>query len=205
MSEFYVNSQHLLMGPGVRHELLPEAFSQPEILPWSVILHSNAGPRYTKWEALKNYMARKDITIESHFQVDLDGTIVQYMPLNRRADCNAKANLMKVPWFGGTTQAVGAVSFETADEGYATLEQTPWTLAQANQIAQAIAAIGHKYGVPYVSPAYWNDRGVGYHSQFKEWSVYTGKTCPGRTRIQQMDWIRRTAAETCACDAPVGE
>lgn len=202
MSEYYVNSQHMLIGPNVRHELLPEALRQQEIQPWSIILHSNAGPRKTPWESLKAFMAREDITGESHFLVDMDGTVVQLMPLNRRADCNYKANSFTVPFYG-SKMVVGAISFETQDEGYGTLDRTPWTLPQVTAIANAVAAIGHKYGVPYVQPARWSDQGVGHHCLFPEWSIYKGKTCPGRARIQQMDFIRMQAASICAC-APEG-
>lgn len=206
MSGYYVNSQHMLIGPNVRHELIvPEATTQPEIYPWSVILHSQSGPRRTAWQRLVDYMRRSDIHLEAHFIVELDGTVVQCMPLNRRADCNYKANRFRVPFWGSPTGHldVGAISFETQDEGSASLQFTPWTPAQAEAIASVIAAIGHKYGVPYTSPAHWQDRGVGFHSQYSEWSSFRGKTCPGAARIRQMDWIRRRAAEVCAC-APEG-
>lgn len=207
MSDYYVNSQHMLIGPNVRHELIvPEATTNPEIYPWSVILHSQAGPRKTAWQSLLAYMNRKDVTLEAHFLVEMDGTIVQTMPLNRRADCNYKANAFQVPFWGSPTGKlnVGAISFETQDEGSATLAHTPWTLPQVTAIANAVAAIGHKYGVPYVQPATWMDRGVGHHSLHKEWSSYTGKTCPGAARIAQMDYVRMTAAGICACGDPNG-
>lgn len=205
MSDYYVNSQHMLIGPNVRHELIvPEATTNPEIYPWSIILHSQAGPRKTAWQALVAYMRRSDISLEAHFLVEMDGTIVQTMPLNRRADCNYKANRFRVPFWGSGTGYldVGAISFETQDEGTATLWNTPWTLPQVTAISNAVAAIGHKYGIPYTSPTSWQDRGVGYHSQYKEWSSYTGKSCPGAARIKQMDYVRATAAGICACGEP---
>ena len=205
MSGYYVNSQHMLIGPNVRHELLvPESTTQTEIYPWSVILHSQSGPRKTRWESLRNYMLRRDIAMECHFIVDMDGWITQTMPLNRRADCNFRANHFRVPFFGGTQLDVGAISFETQDEGHASLPFTPWTLPQVTAISHAVAAIGHKYGVPYVQPSHWNARGVGHHSLFPEWSSFKGKTCPGAARIAQMDYVRTTAAGICAC-APQGE
>lgn len=202
MSEYYVNSQHMLIGPYVRHELIvPESTTNPEIQPWSIIMHSQAGPRKTRWEQLLAYMNRKDITLEAHFLVEMDGTIVQTMPLNRRADCNYKANAFQVPFWGSPTGKlnVGAISFETQDEGAATLWNTPWTLPQVTAIVNAVAAIGHKYGIPYEQPATWNSRGVGHHSLHPEWSSYKGKTCPGAARIKQMDYVRMTAAGICAC------
>jgi hypothetical protein len=191
---YYVNSQHILVGPKVIYKPIPEAATAPKIVPWSLILHSNSGPAYTRWERLWAYMNRADITIESHLQIDLDGTIVQMVPFNVRADCNAHANQFVV-----NGQRVGAISIETADNGAAALATQPWSMAQLNAIVGATAAVGHKYGVPYSSPTAWNDRGVGYHSQYKEWSIYRGKTCPGPARIRQMDYIRAEAARTCAC------
>lgn len=206
MAEYYVDSDHLLQGPNVIHRLLPEAWTQSEIHPWSVILHSNAGVHKTPWLSLWKYMFRSDITLESHIiGPDGDGVMVQAMPFNRRADCNAKANSWLVPYgVDGETGKpayvrVGAISFETQDNGGASLETTPWNLAQFNALVGATAAIGHKYAIPYQYPLKWNDTGVGYHSQFPEWSIYVGKTCPGAARIRQMSELHRRAAEICAC------
>jgi hypothetical protein len=186
MSEYRVNAYALLEGPGVVFDPIPESFSQPFITPRLMIMHSNAGPRKTPGEALVNWMRRSDVVGEAHLVPAMDGTIRQVIPFNRRADCNYKANQF-------------AISFETQDNGAATLEETPWTIEQFNAMAGAIAAIGHYYGIPYQNPAHWQDSGVGYHSQYKEWSSYTGKTCPGRARIYQMDELRRQAAGICAC------
>ena len=184
---FYIDRNHMLQGPGVIHALInPEATSQPKIKPRTQILHSQSGPSRTPWDRLVAFMRRSDITLECHFLVNLDGTVVQCMPTNVRADCNYKAN----PF---------AISYETQDNGYPANEKEPWTPAQAEALANVVAAVGHKYGIPYTSPANYLDAGVGYHSQFPEWSVYKGKTCPGAARIRQMDWVRRRAAEVCAC------
>lgn len=186
-AHYYIGSDHLLRGPKVVHALItPESTSQPTIRPRTVILHSQAGPRRTLWQSLVSYMKRSDISLECHFIVELDGTVVQTMPTNRRADCNYKANQF-------------AISFETQDNGWPTLSTTPWSPAQVEAIANVVAACGHRYGIPYTSPANYLDAGVGYHSQFPEWSTFKGKTCPGAARIRQMDWVRRRAAEVCAC------
>lgn len=179
---YSIDNNHMLQGPGVIVALIqPEASTQPLITPRSIILHSQSGPRYTPWEALIAYMRRADIVGEAHFLVNMDGTIVQAMPLNRRADCNYKAN----PF---------AISFETQDNGYPSLAVTPWSPAQLATIIGVVAAIGVKYGIPFVSPETWQAPGVGFHSQYPEWSSYTGKTCPGAARIAQMDTVRAAAA-----------
>ena len=180
---YHIDNSHLLQGPNVRHALIqPEATTQATITGRTVILHSQAGPRKTFWSDLVRFMTRADVVLEAHFLVEMDGLIVQTMPTNRRADCNYKAN----PF---------AWSVETQDEGSATLATTGWTLAQVDSIAWICAALGAKYGTLDYSPcATWLDNGIGYHSQFKEWSSYTGKTCPGAARIRQMDGVRQAAA-----------
>ena len=189
-SPYWINSYGLLEGEGVIWALLPEAQTQKIITPRTVILHSQAGPTFTPWQNLIAYMRRTDIVGEAHCLVNMDGTIVQAMPFNRKADCNYRANDF-------------AISFETQDLGCPTLATTPWSIPQLNIMTNALAAIGHHYGIPYTSPTTWYDEGIGYHSQYPEWSSYTGKTCPGAARIRQMDFVRTTAASICACDAPV--
>lgn len=173
----------------VVHEILPEAWSQAVIRPYSFILHSNAGPRKTPWRALIAYLKRADITIEPHFQVprtDEEGqpTLVQTVPVTRRADCNYKANQW---WVAGESR--GAISFETGDEGSPTLPTTPWDGGQLRVLRHTMAAIGLKYNIPAQPTGDPYGRGIGYHSQFPEWSVFRGKTCPGAARINQMGYL----------------
>lgn len=196
MAEYWVDSNHMLQGPGVIHDLLPEAnvTKNCDIEPWGIILHTNAGPKKTAGDKIRAFMARQDIVIEAHLLPQMDGTVRQTMPFNLKADCNYKGNRFRA--FGGYA---GYISFESQDEGYPTLDNTPYSIPQTNTICNIVAALGHKYGIPYTSPIHHLDRGVGYHSQFPEWSVYKGKTCPGAARIRQMDYIRTTAAGICAC------
>lgn len=164
---------------------LPEASTQLWIKPWSIILHSNAGPRKTSGEDLWRYMARADITGECHANVetaaDGRGIFRQMMPFTRRADCNAKANA----WFV-KDERVGAISFETQDEGAATLASTPWTPGQRLAIVEAMKALRDRYRIPMERCTAWNDQGVGAHRDFPEWSIYVGKTCPGDMRVAQI-------------------
>lgn len=173
----------------VIHQPLPEASTQAVIRPYSAILHTNAGPHHTRWQSLVAYMRRTDITIESHFQVpkgseEGNAAIVQLMPVTRRADCNAKANQW---WVGNEPR--GAVSFETADDGYTSSALGYYDLGQLHAIVQTCAALSVKYGIPAMIPGTWDGRGIGWHSLHKEWSIYQGKTCPGPQKISQHAWI----------------
>lgn len=192
--DLYVDNQGLIQAyPHSRirviHEILPEAWSQSTIRPYSFILHSNAGPSKTGWRNLIAYLKRTDVGIEPHFQVprtEEEGvpTLVQTVPVNRRADCNAKAN----QWFSGG-ESRGAVSFETGDNGSPSLATTPWDQGQLRVLMHAMAAVGLKYNIPAQLTGEPFGRGVGYHAQFKEWSIYVGKTCPGAQRINQIPYL----------------
>lgn len=189
---YWIDDQWLLQGPNVVHALIePEASTQATGHPHLAILHSNAAPKLTKWEALVAYWRRKDITGEAHFIPGFE-QMVQTMPLNRRADCNYKANWFRKP---GVTTPLIAISFETQDMGAATLPTTPWNMVQLNDMVGGLTAICVVAGMSCTAPATWNDSGIGHHALFKEWSVYTGKTCPGAARIRQMDWVRGEVAK----------
>lgn len=186
---YVIDDRHLLVGPNVHTRLLPEAMSQAIITPRSSIDHSNAGSRPSRWQQLLGWISRTDVTEEPHLQFDLDGAVAQFVPFNRRADCNYRANGW---WFAGTY--FGALSHETGDEGAATLDRTPWTVRfDAGQPAmQFDALVGVHIAecvtyrircTPTTGPF---DSGIGYHSMYPEWSKYTGKTCPGAARIRQM-------------------
>lgn len=189
---------HILTGPKVVYgtSWIPEAFSQPIIKPRMAIIHTNAGPRKTWWGSLLAYMRRDDISLEAHFIPQMDGTIAQSFPLNRRADCNYKANSFFLP--GGSIR-YGAISFECQDEGYATLDVTPLTLDQSRSIINALTCISVCYGVLCTAPPAWNDSGIGHHVLFpNDWTNVPGKTCPGKARIRQMDYIRAEVATNLA-------
>jgi hypothetical protein len=179
----------------IRHKFLPESLTQERIIPASSILHSNAAPHLTRWRALWSYLMRSDITIEPHFQITLAGQIVQMIPIIVRADCNYKANA----WWAGS-QRRGAISFETQDRGAGTLASTSWAPKQLETLAGINAALVRdpRTVIEAKNPVAWWDNGIGYHSQFPEWSVYVGKTCPGATRISQMDALRARVAELVA-------
>jgi len=190
----WLDRSHWLHADGrVIRKPLPEASTQAFIDPKSVILHTNGGRHKAPWWAIWNYMARPDVVIECHSQVDMDGTLAQAMPFNRRADCNYKANFWRKDG-----KAYGALSFETQDNGSATLATTPWTLAQFETLADAIAVQCIAYKIPCSVTTKWDGGGIGYHSQYSEWSTFKGKTCPGPARIRQMDALRQRVAEKVA-------
>lgn len=155
-----------------RLDLLPEANTQASIVPRLVILHTNAGASSTNGFQLRAYMARPDVTLECHFQVDLDGTVHQFMPIDVRADCNYQAN----PF---------AVSIETQDFGAATVDSSPWTAAQFISITQLLAWLNTEAGIPLVRATAWNGSGVGAHRDFPQWSA-AAHSCPGNARFAQV-------------------
>jgi hypothetical protein len=202
----YVDAGGLLQArPGcpftIIHDLIPEAQTQEFIVPWNEILHSNAGPRRTHGAALQDYMARGDINIECHVNIETEpdgrGLLRQIMPFNRRADCNSKANA-----WTADGQRRGAISFETQDDGGATLANTPWSGGQLEAIIHASAALNEAYGIPPHHCAGPFERGIDGHAKFADWSIYVGKTCPGAARFAQIPYIHAEVAAMIADPTP---
>lgn len=189
---WWIDDQHIVHGPKAVTQILPEALSQEVIRARSIINHSNAGTKTSGWRALFIYLTTLGVNIEPHFDVQLDGTAAQFVPLNRRADCNAKANAWS---FGGSRY--GAISFETQDNGSASLQTTPWALEQFETMVNIQTLICLCYRVRCTPCTTWDDSGIDYHSKFKEWSLYI-KTCPGAARIRQMDELRHQVTEKVA-------
>jgi hypothetical protein len=189
---YVINDNDLLVGPNVITALLPEDATQPKITPRAGILHSNAGGSPSRWQQLRAFLLRASET-EPHLQHDMDGTIAQLMRYTTRADCNYKANRYL---FAGTYY--GALSHETADLGAKTLDVTPWPLPQFAGLVGSLTCEAIVYRIRCTATTTWQDSGIGYHSQFPEWSVYKGKTCPGRARILQMDGLRAAIADRVA-------
>lgn len=195
---FTINPNHIVEGPGLTYRpVLPEAVEQPIIEPRNAILHTNAGGTSSK--SLWAWITRKDVTGEPHFQIGYLNS-EQYMPLNRRADCNYSANrwLENGHWYG-------AISFETQDNGGATVETTSWSLAQITMMVNILTCLAVVYGIQCTQPSAWNASGIGHHSLFpfqgigsKAWTNVRGKTCPGRARKAQMDYIRGAVANNLA-------
>lgn len=166
--------------PGARVDLLPEATTQTSIVPRLVILHTNAGGSSTTGYQLRAFMFRGEITLECHFQIDLDGTVHQYMPITVRADCNAAAN----PF---------AVSIETQDLGGATVDVTPWTPAQCAAIVNVLHWLHDTAGIPLERCTRWDGTGVAAHRDFPQWSA-AAHSCPGVARVAQVPGLIAAAA-----------
>lgn len=161
--------------------LLRESATQPKITPTQVILHTAVdAPGQTD---LHNYFNRADIGTESHFFIQNDGTILQYMDTTTRADANHDANSR-------------AISIETEDDGTI----APWTLAQVKAIKRLGEALmkAHSGILRRVAPAQ-DLPGWGYHSLYDSWNK-NKHSCPGGPRIHQFQtdltmWLRNPAME----------
>jgi hypothetical protein len=157
--------------PGaVKMELQPESDSQSAIRPTQFIVHSIIAP----WTAQRTYEYWRDSTnLESHFGIDYEGTIGQYIGTETRADANAGANRR--------ADGTGAVSAETASN----LEGSdPWNSKQVEDLIAVGVWLYQRHGIPLRICRSHEDPGYGYHSMFPEWST-SGTSCPGKARIAQ--------------------
>jgi hypothetical protein len=161
--------------PGaIKMELQPESDSQAAIRPTQFIMHSIAAP----WDERRIYEFWRDSTnLESHFGLDFDGSLGQFIGTQTKADANYRANLRP--------DGTGAISIETASN----LEHTdPWTPSQAEELIKLGVWVHQTHGIPLRICRSWDDRGYGYHALYPEWSV-SGTACPGAARIKQFKTI----------------
>lgn len=161
--------------PGaIKLELQPESDSQPAIRPTQLIFHSIAAP----WDERRIYEYWRDSTnLESHFGLDFDGSLGQFIGTQTRADANYRANLRP--------DGTGAISLESASN----LEHSdPWTPAQIEELIKLGVWAHQKHGIPLRICRSWDDPGFGYHALFPEWSV-SGTACPGAARIRQFKTV----------------
>lgn len=151
-------------------ELEPESDAQPAIVPTQFIVHSLAAP----WDEHRTYEYWRDSTnLESHFAVDYDGSMGQFIGTQTRADANAAANLRP--------DGTGAVSAESASNTNST---DPWTDEQIESLIRIGAWLHEVHNLPLRICRTASDPGYGYHSLFPQWST-NGTTCPGAARKAQ--------------------
>lgn len=153
----------------IKRELQPESDAQPAIRPTQMIAHSLAAP----WEGDRTHAYWQTVNLESHFGLDYDGDLWQYIGTQTRADANAKANRR--------SDGTGAVSVESASNR----EHTDrWTDKQITSLIKLGAWLHHEHDIPLRICRSWTDPGYGYHRLFAEWSV-GGTACPGNARVEQ--------------------
>lgn len=151
-------------------ELQPESDAQPAIRPTQFIVHSVVAP----WDEKRIYAYWRDSTsLESHFGLDYDGSMAQYIGTETRADANAGANRR--------ADGTGAVSIETASN---TKASDAWTDEQVEELIRLGVWLHQRHGIPLRICRTASDPGFGYHSMFREWST-SGTACPGPARITQ--------------------
>ncbi|MET8378071.1 peptidoglycan recognition protein family protein [Streptomyces microflavus] len=158
----------------VKMELQPESDKQEAIRPTQFIVHSIVAP----WTARRTYEYWRDSTnLESHFGVDYEGTVGQYIGTETRADANAGANRRG--------DGTGAVSAETASNTKAT---DPWNAKQIEDLIAIGVWLHQRHGIPLRICRTHSDPGFGYHSMFPQWST-SGTACPGIARIKQFKTV----------------
>lgn len=152
---------------GARWLPIPENNTQRRISPTQLILHSIAAP----WneDRVRAFWNEPGINVESHFGVDYDGSVGQFIDTNVRADANYNANNR-------------AISIETA----ANVKNTdPWTEAQIKTIVNIMVWAHKTHGIPARICRSGTDPGFGVHRMYRDWAVGGGTYCPGDARTRQ--------------------
>lgn len=197
---YWFDLQGVLHGAKITWMPLPENATQPKIQPRSLILHSNAGSNAATFEQLHHFLNTPGQNGECHFDVDNSGRAGQFMSVLHRADCNFDAN----SWmYQG--KLFGAIAIETGDNGWRTLDVTPWNFEQLDTIISIDTALAIQYDTGCNEVLKYDGKGVDFHTKFpwvapgvKAWSNVRGKTCPGKARKLQLPYIRNEVAHRVA-------
>jgi len=154
----------------IRMELQPESDSQPAIRPTQLIFHSITAP----WDEKRIYEYWRDSSnLESHFGLDYDGSLGQFIGTQTRADATGAAN--KRP------DGTGAISLESASNLGAT---DPWTPAQIETMIKLGVWVHKEHGIPLRVCPGPGEPGFGYHRLFRTWNPDL-HSCPGDARVKQ--------------------
>ncbi|MGW0865733.1 peptidoglycan recognition protein family protein [Streptomyces sp. NPDC002611] len=154
----------------VRLELQPESRDQPSIRPTQLIFHSIVAP----WDEQRLYAYWKNSTsLESHFGVDFDGSLGQYLSTTTRADANYQANRR--------ADGSGAISVESASN---TQASDPWTDEQLETLTDLGVWAHRTHAIALKACSSGAGGGFGIHRMFPQWSP-SGTKCPGDKRAQQ--------------------
>jgi len=168
--------------PQAKQLLLPENAVQRKITPTQVIVHTAVDSKTAS--SLYPYFSRGDVGAESHFFVKWNGVVEQYVDTSVMANANRFAD-------------VRAISIETEDDGDP--EGNPWSPEQMIALTLLIDWCCSTHHIPRHQCPQWDWPGLGWHSMwgFKDpvnltgtlpdspWTMFKGKTCPGRARIRQ--------------------
>lgn len=150
--------------PFAKKRPMPYASRLPARTPSkTMICHTNGGG--TDKGSLFGWFARAGNDICSHFQVMNDGTIEQYLPIDREAYAEFTGNA-----FG--------VSVETEDDGN---NKHPWTEAQIASLVKIARWLDCPARVAPDSAG----GGIGWHSLYTDWNQ-SHHDCPGSVRVAQI-------------------
>ncbi|MFF5655186.1 N-acetylmuramoyl-L-alanine amidase [[Kitasatospora] papulosa] len=153
-----------------KRELQPESDAQAAIRPTQFIVHSLAAA----WTPERTFEFWRDSTnLESHFGLGYDGSLMQYIGTETRADANAAANRR--------ADGTGAISLESASNLQAS---DPWTAAQVEKLIQVGVWAHQQHAIPLRLCRSADDPGFGHHRMFSAWNP-NAHSCPGDARVKQ--------------------
>ena len=171
-----------------------------------IILHVTASTAASQHDWFNNPAA----DASSHLHIALDGTVEQYVDLD------------KIAWTSGDGSA-RTIGIETAGTGSGS-----WTKAQLDALEDALVWLCERYRVPVrlMESSRSTERGIGWHrlgidGNFpasgllagrtqrgggEKWSKSRGKVCPGDARIRQIPaLVERVAARLTEDDMPTAK
>jgi N-acetylmuramoyl-L-alanine amidase len=150
--------------PKAEDHNIPPGIFDPRITPKIICIHTmasrieDAEARFTGPEG-----------VEAHFGVAMDGRVWQWRDTSLEADSQGAGNDR-------------CISVETEDKGN---PESRWTPEQFDALVDLLTWISDQHDIPLKLVKTPNDRGIGFHRQFREWNP-NNHSCPGDTRLAQL-------------------
>lgn len=166
---------------------LPQNATQPDITPRSIVLHTAV----SNGTSLFSFFNGRSAGVESHFYLQEDGGIEQYIDTSTRADCQLDGN----PY---------AISIESWDgagavwNGQNTSAIPAYNAAQFASLVALLAWLCTTHDIPFQKCTAYNGRGIGWHAQFTGPRPSWNQThaCPGNRKIAQVPALIEAAQKS---------
>lgn len=181
-------------GVAVNFEALRGADGRPwylgrqTITPRLTLVHTNAASGESSLQASINWGNAASANTKPHYHVNAPQP-TKVVPTNRRAIANATVDAYQD---GHGDVAEWSIAIETADAGFGTGkpgEAGGFLYDHAEIVARILAYESIVWNIPLSYPTEWFGTGTACHTEpfeYPHWTLYRGKTCPGREKKRQI-------------------
>lgn len=166
----------------------PWYLGRQTITPRLTLVHTNAASAESSLQSAINWGNAASANTKPHYLVNAPQP-TKVVPTNRRAIANATVDAYQE---GRGDVAEWSIAIETADAGFGPGdpgEAGGFLYDHAEIVARILAYESIVWNIPLEYPTTWWGAGTACHTEpfeYPYWTLYRGKTCPGREKKRQI-------------------